>query len=416
MLFGHEDKEDGGGGSGSDDDDGNSPPPGWPGAEDDEEERDEGPRLASIPANSGEAKFSFNPQLALGLRLSPGGWIDDVLSGGQAEALGVRPINGRVVRAESKRRWQHVASTAELKAALAAAKGLGDEEVWLVFSAQLPGLLKWCGGGVLQDGRLVAVPQNSRSALMVHPIGNGRAETFGLLPGADPVLGDVDDRWCGGVVTKSYTVIGVPYNASQFLEVDPNARTVVPRGETILMGKRKWRGGALCPKGTVVCFPCDAGCVLRIDPRRGGWSTFGDLAAVGEAKWSGGALSAYDDRLCVRDPSLCCLLIILPRMRASSPSSSSSFPPSPFLPQPASTAATPCPSRRTRCWPSTPSSRRRAYSSRGSCHASGCTASGAAASSPRTAASTVSRTCRPGAAARALFISTGKVTPCLHVS
>ena len=235
------------------------------------EEVDLGPPIMVIPETASPTRIVLDPRQPLGLSLTPEGWVEAVHSGSQAEAAGMRR-GTRAVKLETKRGWALLGNRTEFKEALLESRGRDDESCTVTFNPALTGESKWTGGVTLKDGRIIGIPANSRQVLCVDPVTSPAAPTattFGLLPACDNLLGDVDDRWSGGVLTLGGKVIGVPFNASQFLEIDPDARHCVPRGETILMGNHKWRGGCLCTYGRVYCFPANADSVLRIDPKTG---------------------------------------------------------------------------------------------------------------------------------------------------
>ena len=216
---------------------------GWGEDEEDEEFIDEGPGLVTIPDDPSEKVHVLDPQEPLGLSLTTEAWVVNMRGQGEKAGIG-RGV--RVVRFEGRHEWSLVASLRELKVALRNSRGRGDNECKVVVSASLSGELKWNGAVVTSiwsegaPGLIFGIPANARTVLCIDP-SKQTATTFGNLPAADPVVGDVDDRWCGGVLTKGGKIIGIPFNATQFLEIDPEKRTVAPRGETIF-GRNKYRG------------------------------------------------------------------------------------------------------------------------------------------------------------------------------
>jgi hypothetical protein len=171
--------------------------------EDDDLDDSSGPALVVIPESSKDVAVSVNPAEPLGLSVTTEGWIETCEPGGQAALAGARR-GLRVVRVDARWEWSLVASRRELKAALAAAQGRGEAHVALLCSGALSGELKWQGGVAGLDGRVYGVPANACEVLVVDPR-EGSASTFGRLPSADPLVGDVDDRWCGGVLAGAKT-------------------------------------------------------------------------------------------------------------------------------------------------------------------------------------------------------------------
>jgi hypothetical protein len=251
---------------------------------------DFGPEITMIPRDTTELVAPLNLAKPLGMGLSQAGWVEYVEPPeGQAGKAKVQP-GTRVVRVETHGAWALCAGLPEVKSALADAHGRGDLEVTLVLSGMLTGELKWNGGCLgVADECIYCVPANALEVLRVDPKA-GTLSTFGHLPAFDPVVGEVEDRWFGGVAAKNGHVYGVPFNGTQVLDINPETKMVSPCGDTLLYGRRKWRGAVLCQFGRMHCVPCDASSILCFEPKTGRSFTFGDVSADGSNKWHGALL------------------------------------------------------------------------------------------------------------------------------
>ena len=99
-----------------------------------------------------------------------------------------------------------------------------------------------------------------------------------------------EEKWIGGVLTKSGKIIGIPYAAESVLEIDPKTRTATTWGVIASEGKRKWVEGVLGRNGMVYAIPFDANGVLEIDPETRALMMFG-FVGTGPCKWYGGVLA-----------------------------------------------------------------------------------------------------------------------------
>ena len=187
----------------------------WAAANDDEEDFDDsdGPGVFMIPESLENVTVTVNPMESLGLSITTEGWIDTCEPHSQAATAGARR-GLRIIRVDSRLEWSLVASLREIKVVLANAKGYGDTQLKLLCSSKLSGELKWQGGVAGLDGRIYGIPANSREVLIVDAR-EGSVSTFGRLLSSDSIYGDIEDRWCGGVLTKEGKIIGVPFNGSQ---------------------------------------------------------------------------------------------------------------------------------------------------------------------------------------------------------
>lgn len=125
----------------------------------------------------------------------------------------------------------------------------------------------WAGGVLLLDGRVVAIPFNESSVLVINPATN-TSERWPITGGA------VAEGWQGGVLLPDGKVIAFPRNANRFLRIDPVARTVTPFGDDLSDtglpgGIDKFRGGVLSLNGQVYAAPSMATFIARLNPDTG---------------------------------------------------------------------------------------------------------------------------------------------------
>lgn len=124
----------------------------------------------------------------------------------------------------------------------------------------------WAGGVLLFDGRVVAIPFNESSVLVINPA-NDSYERWPVTGGA------VAEGWQGGVLLPDGTVIAFPRNANRFLRIDPVTRTAAPFGDDLsgtgTAGLDKFRGGVLALNGLVYAAPSTATFIARLNPATG---------------------------------------------------------------------------------------------------------------------------------------------------
>ena len=154
----------------------------------------------------------------------------------------------------------------------------------------------WRGAVLGPDGtKVYGIPTNATQVLEIDPTSR-TVTTFGNLgraAGADECRGQLncgEDKWIGGVLTKSGKIIGIPYAAESVLEIDPKTRTATTWGVIASEGKRKWVEGVLGRNGMVYAIPFDANGVLEIDPETRALMMFG-FVGTGPCKWYGGVLA-----------------------------------------------------------------------------------------------------------------------------
>jgi hypothetical protein len=141
----------------------------------------------------------------------------------------------------------------------------------------LSGSLKWSGGVLAPNGKIYGIPFDATEVLEIDPIGL-TTSTFGSLSGSS--------KWGGGVLAPNGKIYGIPFEATQVLEIDPVNRTTSTFG-SLGASLGKWFDGVLAPNGKIYGIPLAATQVLEIDPVGLTTSTFGTLGGG----WAGGVLA-----------------------------------------------------------------------------------------------------------------------------
>eukprot|EP00615_Pteridomonas_danica_P004480 CAMPEP_0114346264 /NCGR_PEP_ID=MMETSP0101-20121206/12911_1 /TAXON_ID=38822 ORGANISM="Pteridomonas danica, Strain PT" /NCGR_SAMPLE_ID=MMETSP0101 /ASSEMBLY_ACC=CAM_ASM_000211 /LENGTH=447 /DNA_ID=CAMNT_0001482769 /DNA_START=232 /DNA_END=1575 /DNA_ORIENTATION=- len=280
-----------------------------------------GPKISMIPSILKDTACTINPSKPIGLRLSQEGWVNSVQVGTFAERSNVR-IGTRVVRVQTSRGWNMIESINELKHAIKNSKNFGDEELVVVLSGILKGEMKWQGGVKAPNGLIYGIPSNTKEVLCLNPT-QEIVTTFGQLEPYDEISqsNDYSDSglWFNGVYSKSTNKIyGIPFNASQFIEIDPMLNTVKRISNIILMGKNKWRGGVSDMYGRIHCIPADSNSVIMYDPKLLKWEIYGNLIAQGSNKWYDGCYCKNDDRILAIPFDADCILMIDPEYKVTS--------------------------------------------------------------------------------------------------
>jgi hypothetical protein len=191
-----------------------------------------------------------------------GGTIDTPLDGGFTGDAGLFEIHGRDAGAfiDAQMPW----SWASVEAVLTTPPSSGEVSGrWLPVTPSAVDRA-WAGGVLLFDGRVVAVPFNEASVLVIQPSN----DTFERWPVAG---GGVPEGWQGGVLLPDGKVIAIPRNANRFLRIDPVARTAEPFGDDLsdLGNVDKFRGGVLGLNGQVYAAPSNSKFIARLDPATG---------------------------------------------------------------------------------------------------------------------------------------------------
>jgi hypothetical protein len=200
---------------------------------------DMGPQISMIPSQVIDTGCTVNPSKPIGIGLTREGWVESVKEGSFASRSNVK-VGTRVVRVESQRSWHFVESSQELKEALKQSAAYGDDEAVVVCSGCLRGDMKWQGAVKAKNGKIYGIPGNAREVLCIDTF-QQIATTFGQLESYDDCSGEIENHWFGGVETKTNSMIyGIPFNSTQFLEIDPTVNKVKKIGNAI-MGSRKAR-------------------------------------------------------------------------------------------------------------------------------------------------------------------------------
>ena len=138
----------------------------------------------------------------------------------------------------------------------------------------LSGSGNWVEGVLANNGKIYGIPFEATEVLEIDPVGL-TTSTFGSLSGSS--------KWGGGVLAPNGKIYGIPFAATEVLEIDPVNQTTSTFGS--LGGG--WTGGVLAPNGKIYGIPFAATEVLEIDPVGLTTSTFGSLGGG----WAGGVLA-----------------------------------------------------------------------------------------------------------------------------
>ena len=113
----------------------------------------------------------------------------------------------------------------------------GEKGIHMPFrSAMLQSWNKFCFTGGIVEFR-AKLPQGGGYWPALWTFGN-----LGRAAGADECRGQLncgEDKWIGGVLTKSGKIIGIPYAAETVLEIDPVTRTATTFGVVASPVRRK---------------------------------------------------------------------------------------------------------------------------------------------------------------------------------
>jgi hypothetical protein len=166
-----------------------------------------------------------------------------------------------------------------------------DETIVEEFGPSIPGLHKWLGAAVAEDGSIWGVPSNNRRVVRVEPSTCAVSEH-----GTDEKLGTREYKYLRGIRTVAGTVLGIPAWADSVLEITPSTGEVTtlgalqtPQEKNLKKWKWMWHGAAAGLDGNVYGIPSNARAVLFVDPRTKEVSTFGEgCLPEGTNKWYGG--------------------------------------------------------------------------------------------------------------------------------
>lgn len=173
---------------------------------------------------------------------------------------------------------------------------------------------KWFGGVLGSDGKIYGIPYNQTDILIIDPLTNTasrslmgmkfveRNQTAGFAADVtwNTSLSGIN-KWCGGILAPNGKIYAIPYNATDFLIIDPANNTATRSklgmdsnitSSLTLSGAAKWAGGVLAPDGKIYGIPFDSPDILIIDPLNNTATRTNMTATLTDAgKWVGGALS-----------------------------------------------------------------------------------------------------------------------------
>jgi hypothetical protein len=153
----------------------------------------------------------------------------------------------------------------------------------LTFGSLEAGVAKWSGGVLAPNGKIYGIPFDATEVLEIDPVGL-TTSTFGSL-GVDA------GKWSGGVLALNGKIYGIPLSATEVLEIDPVNRTTSTFG-SLGVDLFKWIGGSLAPNGKIYAIPGGGTTteILEIDPVNRTTSTFGSLG-IDTLNWVGSVLA-----------------------------------------------------------------------------------------------------------------------------
>ena len=155
----------------------------------------------------------------------------------------------------------------------------------------------WTSGSLAADGKIYCPGTRTRRTLVIDPVA-GTASTSVFSP-----IGTADDpfaaptNWAGGVLAPNGKIYGVPFGATNVLEIDPVAGIQTTFG-TLSSDNYKWYGGVLAPNGKIYCTPNVSTSILKIDPIAKTATTFGNiLSAISSTEYIYGSILGADGKI-----------------------------------------------------------------------------------------------------------------------
>lgn len=144
-------------------------------------------------------------------------------------------------------------------------------------SNQINGL--WAGGSLASDGKIYCPGIRSKRTLVIDLVaGTASTSVFPPIGTADDPLAN-PSNWAGGVLAPNGKIYGVPFGATNVLEIDPVAGIQTTFG-SLSSDNSKWYGGVLAPNGKIYCTPNASTSILKIDPVARTATTFGNTLSV----------------------------------------------------------------------------------------------------------------------------------------
>jgi hypothetical protein len=296
-----------------------------------ESETETGPKISMIPSQLQDTSCPINPLNSIGISLTREGWVTGIIKPGSYADKSHVKVGTRVVRIETRKGYYLIESLNEFKKALRKIieqNGTEEEEtITIVFSGILKGDFKYSGGikPPNNNSKIYGIPANTKEVLCIDPL-NNTAITFGdpsdkIETCNDVIYGDIDDLWLSGVYSKSTNKIyGIPYNASQFLEIDYMNNNIKLISDYILLGQNLWKGGISDIYGRIHCIPYNSNSVIMYDPKKEKWELYSssDLSQYGSRKWTDCCYSKLDDRIYAIPYDAECILTIDPEYKITS--------------------------------------------------------------------------------------------------
>ena len=156
---------------------------------------------------------------------------------------------------------------------------------------------QWAGGSLAPDGKIYCPSIRTRRTLVIDPVaGTASTSVFSPIGTADNPF-ENPSNWAGGVLAPNGKIYGVPFGATNVLEIDPVAGIQTTFG-TLSSDNYKWYGGVLAPNGKIYCSPNASTSILKIDPVARTATTFGNtLSVISSQEFIYGATVGADGKI-----------------------------------------------------------------------------------------------------------------------
>ena len=162
-------------------------------------------------------------------------------------------------------------------------------------SNQINGI--WAGGSFAPNGKIYCPGIRTRRTLVIDPVaGTASTSVFSPIGTADDPFAD-PSNWAGGVLAPNGKIYGVPFGATNVLEIDPVAGIQTTFG-SLSSDNYKWYGGVLAPNGKIYCTPSASTSILKIDPVARTATTFGNtLLVISSTEYIYGSVLGADGKI-----------------------------------------------------------------------------------------------------------------------
>jgi streptogramin lyase len=156
---------------------------------------------------------------------------------------------------------------------------------------------QWVGGSLAPNGKIYCPGIRTRRTLVIDPVaGTASTSVFSPIGTADDPLAN-PSNWAGGVLAPNGKIYGVPFGATNVLEIDPVAGIQTTFG-SLSSDNYKWYGGVLAPNGKIYCTPSASTSILKIDPVARTATTFGNtLSVISSAEYIYGSVLGADGKI-----------------------------------------------------------------------------------------------------------------------